>query len=78
LHSPTEDPPEGEPSAWRGEAKIAARAVGIDSPDSPVEGGRRFRLDIIEIVLTHLNEAGDRLVVESWHQGFGVRSIERR
>jgi hypothetical protein len=78
LHSPTEDPPEGEPSGWRGEAKIAARAVGIDAPDSPVEGGRRFRLDIIEIVLTHLNEAGDRLVVESWHQGFGVRSIERR
>jgi hypothetical protein len=25
LHSPTEDPPEGAPGRWRGEAKITAR-----------------------------------------------------
>jgi hypothetical protein len=77
LHSPTEDPPEGAPSGWRGEAKITARAVEIDPAGSPI-AGRRFRLDISEIVLTHLNEAGDQLVLESWSEGVGVRRIERR
>jgi hypothetical protein len=78
LHSPTEDPPEGAPGGWRREAKITARAVEIDFPDSPVAGGRRFRLDITEIVLTHLNAAADQLVIESWNEGVGVRRIERR
>jgi hypothetical protein len=39
--------------------------------------GRRFRVDITEAVLTHLNEAGDRLVVESWHPEKGTRRLER-
>ena len=77
LHSPTEDPPEGSPSGWPGEAKIAGRAIETPFPTSPVEGGRRFRLDIGEVVLTHLNDAGDRLVVESWREGRGRRRIER-
>lgn len=77
LHSPTEDPPEGSPSGWPGEAKIAGRAIETPFPGSPVEGGRRFRLDIREVVLTYLNDAGDRLVVESWHQDRGRQRIER-
>jgi hypothetical protein len=40
-------------------------------------GGRRFRIDITEAVLTHLNEAGDRLVVESWRPGKGSKRLER-
>jgi len=75
LHSPTEDPPADRPSGWRGEAKIAGRAVETDG--SPVAGVGRVRVDITEVVLTHLNEKGDRLVVESWHPGRGRHAIER-
>ncbi len=67
LHSPTEDPPDGNPQAWPGEAKLAGFAVDAGAPDSPVPGARRFQVDITEAVVTHLNEAGDRLVIESWH-----------
>jgi hypothetical protein len=77
LHSPTEDPPDGRPQAWAGEAKLAGVAVEVDASALPVAGGRRFRVDISEAVLTHLNEAGDRLVVESWQPGRGTRRLER-
>lgn len=78
LHSPTDDPPPGDPRGWPGEAKLAGYAVEVDSPDSPAAGGRRFRIDIAEAVFTHLNEAGDQLVVESWHAGKGSTRLERR
>ncbi len=78
LHSPTEDPPEGSPTGWPGEAKIAGRAVEVDFPNAPEDGARRFRLDILEVVLTDLNQSGDQLVVESWHEGRGRRRFERR
>lgn len=77
LHSPTDDPPQHNPSGWSGEAKLAGHAVEVDFPDSPVAGGRRFRIDITEAVLTHLNDSGDRLVVESWHPGKGSSRVER-
>ena len=78
VHSPTDDPPLGNPRGWPGEAKIAGYALEVPSPDSPVAGGRRFRIDITEAVITHLNEAGDQLVVESWRPGKGVTRLERR
>ena len=78
IHSPTDDPPDGNASGWPGEAKLAGYAREVDVPDSPVAGGRRFRIDITEAVLTHLNEAGDQLVVESWRPGKGSRRLERR
>jgi hypothetical protein len=78
VHSPTDDPPPGNPRGWRGEAKIAGNALEVDFPDSPVAGGRRFRIDITEVVVTHLNEAADQLVVESWHPGKGTHWLERR
>lgn len=56
LHSPSVDPPEEDPGAWVGEAKISGRAV-------PTEHG--FRVDISEVALTYLD--GGRLVIESWH-----------
>jgi len=77
LHSPTEDPPEGRPQGWAGEAKLAGYAREVAFPESPVAGGRRFRIDITEAVLTYLNETGDRLVVESWHPGTGTSKLER-
>ena len=75
LHSPTEDPPEGKPGGWPGEAKLAGYARRV--VDSPAAGGR-FRIDIAEAVFTHLNDAGDALVVESWRQGKGSRRLEPR
>jgi hypothetical protein len=73
IHGPTEDPPSGTPAAWKGEAKIAGTATEVDS------GGpaHRFVIDVHEAVLTHLNEAGDRLVVESWSPARGLRTFER-
>lgn len=78
LHSPAADAPDGRPAAWPGEAKVGGRATEIDFPDAPVTGARRFRVDITEVVFTHLNEAGDRLVVESWHPRRGSARLERR
>jgi hypothetical protein len=77
LHSPTEDPPGGDPQDWPGEAKLAGVAVEVDAPNSPVVGARRFRIDINEAVFTHLDQAGDRLVIESWHPQTGMRRLER-
>jgi Pyridoxamine 5''-phosphate oxidase. len=73
IHGPTEDPPSGAPAAWKGEAKIAGTASEVES------GGpaHRFVIDIHEAVITHLNEAGDRLVVEAWSPARGLRTFER-
>ena len=73
IHGPTEDPPSGRPAAWAGEAKIAGTATEVQS-DGPAH---RFVIDINEAVLTHLNAAGDRLVVESWSAARGLRTFER-
>ena len=73
IHGPTEDPPSGAPATWKGEAKIAGTATEVDS------GGpaHRFVIDIQEAVITRLNKAGDRLVVESWSPLRGLRTFER-
>jgi hypothetical protein len=75
LHSPTVDPPEDNPSDWAGEAKIAGRAVEVGAAD-PGESAHRFRIDIVEAVLTRVS--GDSLVVQSWHPGRGVEEQARR
>ena len=73
LHSPTVDPPEGAPTGWAGEAKVAGHAAPRDSPDD----SHRFAIDLTEVVLTHLDDAGTQLVITSWHPGAGVREIRR-
>jgi hypothetical protein len=75
LHSPTVDPPEDNPSDWAGEAKIAGLAVEVGAAD-PGESAHRFRIDIVEAVLTRVS--GDSLVVQSWHPGRGVEEQARR
>jgi hypothetical protein len=73
IHGPTEDPPEGNAAGWKGEAKIAGRAIeGVSD-----RAGDSFVIDIQEAVITRLNDAGDRLVVESWNQKRGYRKLER-
>jgi Pyridoxamine 5'-phosphate oxidase len=77
LHSPTVDPPEGDPSAWPGDAKIAGRAVVTGDPDA-ARDAPHFRVDITEVVHTRVGSPADHLVIESWHPGRGLERTERR
>lgn len=71
IHGPTHDPTKG--GAWRGEAKVAGRAVEVPSGGD----GHSFRIDLEEVVITRLNDAGNRLVIESWSPTDGYRVRER-
>jgi hypothetical protein len=75
IHGPTADPPE-ENREWVGEGKLAGRAVAMPV-DDPGREGYRFRIDVDEVVFTHLNDAGNRLAIESWHPDRGVEVVER-
>jgi hypothetical protein len=79
LHSGSADP-----AVWEGDAKVAGVAEEISDPAQvlAVNGGdvgpsHLFRLDVHEVVIVHLNDAHDKLVIESWHQGRGISRIER-
>ncbi|MGH2953803.1 MAG: pyridoxamine 5'-phosphate oxidase family protein [Solirubrobacterales bacterium] len=82
LHSGSADPPE-----WDGDAKVAGRAeeVGDDRKKSLYETrgedppGRfhLFRAEITEAVRISLNDARDKLVIESWAEGREPKRIER-
>jgi len=74
LHSPTVDPPEEDPSAWAGEAKLAGLAVEKGPLEGPPQGDR-FVLDVREVVLTRVE--GDQLVIRSWHEGRGEQVVRR-
>lgn len=76
LHSPTVDPPEGEPTGWIGEAKVAGRAVLVGELEGEM-AGQLFRADLGEVALTKLTDAGDRLQIEVWRPGGPLRRIER-
>jgi hypothetical protein len=69
IHGPTHDP--AKSGGWRGEAKIAGRAISI-----PAEGdGHAFRIDIGEVVITGLGSNG--LLIESWDPVRGYRAFDR-
>ncbi|MBA2420924.1 MAG: pyridoxamine 5'-phosphate oxidase [Thermoleophilaceae bacterium] len=81
LHSGSDDPP-----AWSGDAKVAGRAEEVDDDEQkasirnegePAGDSHLFRLDVTELVVVGLNEARDRMVIESWHEGRGVERRER-
>jgi hypothetical protein len=81
LHSGSDDPP-----GWTGDAKVAGRFEEVTdeeakearrSGDQPSGPYHLFRADVTELVVVHLNEQRDRLVVESWHAGRGVARLER-
>ena len=76
LHCASDDPVEGDERSWPGDAKIAGRAVHAGQlPDGPE--GDLFRADITEVVLTHLDDAATKLIIESWTPTRGLRQIER-
>ncbi|MFR9801667.1 pyridoxamine 5'-phosphate oxidase family protein [Pseudonocardia sp. RS010] len=76
LHSTSVDPPEDAPATWEGDAKVAGRAVHTGSLAGEISGDA-FRADVTEVVVTRLNEAADRLVVDFWREGTGIRRVER-
>ena len=81
LHGPTFHPVEGKEGEWPGEAKIAGRAVPAGPvPEGDDDGGpdgEMFTADITEVVITHLNDEANKLVVESWTPARGLRVVER-
>jgi hypothetical protein len=81
LHGPTFHPEEGKEGDWPGEAKIAGRAIhtGPLTTDEASEqpDGDGFIADISEVVITGLDDAATKLVVESWTPERGLRRVER-
>ena len=73
LHSATVDPPEEDPTAWPGEAKLA----GVVVETGTGEGAHAWRLDVREVVLTRIDAEGRALEITSWHEGRGVRVRHR-
>jgi len=71
IHGPTNDP--SKDGKWRGEAKIAGRAVELPRKDD----SHFFSIDIEEVVVTGLNQKRDGLKIESWTPGAGYRVRER-
>lgn len=77
LHSPSTDAPPGNDAGWVGEAKISGRGIPVEIP---VEGGPPatwIKVDIHEVVWTHLDPKAEYLVVESWHPGRGLEVRQR-
>jgi len=75
IHSPTIEPPT-ELARWVGDAKLAGRLVEIPRPPEGLPGAY-FALDVTEMVHTRMDEAGERLVVTSWHEGRGTEQVAR-
>ena len=68
IHGPTFHPEEGKESEWPGEAKISGQAV-LD--------GEMFVADVTEVVITALDAAATKLVVEWWTPERGLQKVER-
>jgi hypothetical protein len=75
LHSQGVDPPEGDPGAWSGEAKLSGRAVEL--PARPEQASDRFRVDLADVVLTRVGTPADHLVIERWSPDGGLVRRQR-
>jgi hypothetical protein len=76
-----------------GDAKIAGRAIEITDDGEKVafmqkraDAGSEhppgpfhlFRIDVGEVVHTRIGDPPDHLVIESWHEGLGLKRTERK
>ena len=60
-------------------SRQAKRAVQAASDGEPPPGPfHLFRADVKEVVLVRVGDPADHLVIESWHEGRGLRRVERR
>jgi len=84
VHSASEDP-----DVWTGDAKLAGRAVEVtdaagmaafrgDAAEVPPGDFELFRVDLSEVVVVRLSDERDRLLIDIWHEGEPVRTVERR
>lgn len=75
----------GDGSMAGGDAKVAGVAVEVTDPEEfpigeegqPQGPSHLFRLGLAEVVLTSVHSQGDRLVIQTWRPGEGVRTVER-
>ena len=85
LHSASIDPEAG----WSGDAKVAGTVEVIEDGGriaQVLQGNGRhapkgpmhlFRAELREVVHVHLNEDHTKLVIDSWHEGQGMRTRSR-
>ncbi len=89
IHSASLDPQMSD-----GDAKVAGRAVEIhdeqtkrdlmravqeeSGEEAPPGPYHLFRVDLTEAVLTRVGTPADHLVIDSWHEGTGLRQAKRR
>ena len=72
IHSHSVDPPEGNPGAWSGEAKLYGRAEELTGHQRASD---RFRVDIEQVVLTWLDSRV--LAIQTWTPEHGLVRSER-
>ncbi|GGO63415.1 pyridoxamine 5'-phosphate oxidase [Nonomuraea cavernae] len=83
LHVTSADPGEGDLSAWRGDVKLAGRAVEVTdgellaSFDLPDSDAHLFRVELSEVVWTHV-QGDERVVIDACHEGAEVRQVRRK
>jgi hypothetical protein len=76
IHSQGIDPPEDNPGAWPGEAKMSGRAIEVEASQR-ADGSHRFHIDVMEAVITHLSDPPERLIIEFWRPGQALQHFER-
>jgi hypothetical protein len=81
LHSPSFSPPE-DPTQWPGDAKLSGRAIEEHDMDrlNAMGGtgeGHLFRIDIDDVVVTHVGNPSDHLVIELWRPYQPLKSTKR-
>jgi hypothetical protein len=72
IHSHSIDPPDGDPGAWSGEAKLSGRAEELADRERASD---RFRVDIEQVVLTRIESR--QLVIETWSPKHGLVRRQR-
>lgn len=75
VHSQGVDPPEGDPGAWSGEAKLSGRAVELAV--GAQQASDRFRIDVADVVLTRVGTPANHLFIERWSPDAGLVRRER-
>ncbi|NBE98613.1 pyridoxamine 5-phosphate oxidase [Nonomuraea sp. KC401] len=81
IHVASAEPGGEDPSGWKGDVKLAGRAVEVTDPAvleafESDSGSHLFRIELTEVVWTRVE--GDELVMDAWHDGAGVRQIRRK
>lgn len=75
IHSQGVDPPEGDPGGWSSEAKLSGRAMELAA--GAEQTSDRFRIDIADVVLTHVGAPANHLVIKRWSPDAGLVRRER-